>query len=51
MLNEFENRKLAINDFDYTFKKRKQGKDGVSMDQDYFIFYLSTRDVILSSGM
>jgi hypothetical protein len=50
-LNEFENRKLMINDFDYPSKKGKQGKDYVSMDEDSFIIYLSSTDVILSRGV
>jgi hypothetical protein len=31
-------------DFDYPSKKGKQGKYGVSMDQVYFIIYLSHRN-------
>jgi hypothetical protein len=50
-LNEFGNRNLAINDFNYPFKKGKQGKDSVSMDEDYFIIYLTPRDVVLSRGV
>jgi hypothetical protein len=50
-LNEFENRKLMINDFDYPSKKGKQGKDDVSMDEDSFIIYLSSTDIILSRGV
>jgi hypothetical protein len=41
----------VINDFDYPSKKGKQRKDNVSMDENSFIFYLSSRDVVLSRGI
>jgi hypothetical protein len=50
-LNEFENRDLTINDFNCPSKKGKKEKDGVSMDDNSFIIYLSPRDIIISRGV
>jgi hypothetical protein len=50
-LNEFVIRKLVINNFNYPSKMKNKKKDGVSMNEDPFIIYLSPKDAILSRGV
>jgi hypothetical protein len=50
-LNEFVIRKLVINNFNYPSKTKNKKKDGVSMNEDPFIIYLSPKDAILSRGV